>query len=108
MIGIGLDAGRIRANDTNAKAGEIHAFARPQTRVVPVAREGIQTLELWHIRQRQIAGGHDAELRGDKVALVGLDGPAVAAGVKLRRQDACIALDGIAQVELVGHVDRRL
>ena len=77
-----LHAGRAGADHADAQAGEIDALVRPQTAVVPLALERLQTLEVGHARGREIAARHDAERRGHHVALVGPDRPAVGRGIE--------------------------
>src|SRR5690606_3253331 len=41
-----LDAGRTRADNRDTLAGEVHAFMRPSARVIPVALEILEALEI--------------------------------------------------------------
>ncbi len=56
------------------------------------------------VRRRQAANRHDAEFRGDPVAVVGLDQPAIGVLVEGRRGDAGVEHDLAAQVEAIGDV----
>ena len=97
-----LDAGRARADDAHAPAGELDALLRPARAVVPLALEVVEALERRPVHRRQAPGCHDAVGRRVPRAVLGGDLPApvdVARGCDARAQ-----LDVAAQVEAVRDV----
>jgi len=99
-----LHPGGAAAHDGDPLAGEIDAFGRPFGGVVDVTLEGIGVLEVRIIGFVQTARGEDAVGRGEGVAAVGLDRPAVGVFVVDRVRDLGFELDVPAQIEAVGNV----
>src|SRR5713101_5644554 len=77
--------------------GEVDPFVRPVPGVIPRALEGLEALDLGHLRVGQAARGHDAELRRHAVAAVGLDRPPVRGLVEEGRGHSRLELNVAAQ-----------
>ena len=99
--GDGLDAGGAGADDADALAGEVDAFVGPFAGVDPVAFEGVEAGEVWEAGDGEAAGAHDAEARGEAVALVGFDVPAGGGVVVVGCGDAGFELHAAAEIEFV-------
>ena len=102
--GDGLDGGRSRADDAEPLSREIHALVRPAPGVIPLAAEGLDTLEGRDLEIGETAGGHDAVARGHDVALVGAHRPAARRLVEVRRDNLRLEFNVALEVEAVGHV----
>ena len=100
----GLHGGRARADDSDSLPGEVDRLVRPETRVVGVARETIDSRYVRHPRNGEAARRHDHELGRENVVPIGRDLPAVTRLVERGARDPRAELDVTTEVEPVGDV----
>src|SRR5215469_7399046 len=102
--GYRLDARGAGPDDAYSQSGEVDPFMRPQTGVIPLPLETLQTRVARRPRCRKIACRHNTEARGRGAAFVSLYGPCVCPAVEGCLFDPGVKLDVAPEVEAVSHM----
>src|SRR5262249_23820231 len=90
----------------DALPGEVDAFVRPARRVVRLAAEAVDALDVDRLRQGKAAARHDVEAAPDGVAAVGADAPPARVGGPGRRLRPRREADVASEVVPVGDVSQ--
>ena len=99
-----LNAGRAGSDDAYSQSGEVDPFMGPQTGMIEIPLETLQTRVIGRPGRRKIAGRHDAKPRGGGAAFIGLHRPSVCPAVKGYLVDAGAELDVAPKVEAISHM----
>src|SRR5215469_3180902 len=91
--GYRLDAGRAGTDDAYSQPGEVDPFMGPQTSMIPLPLETLQTRVARRPRCRKIACRHNTEARSRGAAFVSLYGPYVCLAVEGCLFDPGVELD---------------
>src|SRR6516162_7908023 len=91
--GYRLDTRRAGSDDAYAQSRKVDPLMRPETSVIPLPLETLQTWEVRGPRCRKIAGRHDTEACGRGTAFVSLYCPCVCLAIEDCLFDTGVELD---------------